>query len=206
MTGKKILTLIFAIGICLLAGYVGSYYTTPAIPTWYAGLQKPDITPPSWVFAPVWTALYILMGISLFLILQSDLKIQEVQFGLILFIFQLMVNIGWSFFFFGLHSTFFGFLAIVLLWAVLLCTIIQVWRFSIPAAVLLIPYFVWVSFAGYLNYAILVLNPGYLRDFILKKSFRNPKTNIFFLFKGDDDMRSSYANSAYSRGKFQEFF
>ena len=99
MTGKKILTLIFAVGICLLAGYVGSYYTTPAIPTWYAGLQKPDITPPSWVFAPVWTALYILMGISLFLILQSDLKIQEVQFGLILFIFQLMVNIGWSFFF-----------------------------------------------------------------------------------------------------------
>ena len=160
MTGKKILTLIFAIGICLLAGYVGSYYTTPAIPTWYASLQKPDIIPPSWVFAPVWTTLYILMGISLYLILQSDIKKQDVQFGLILFIFQLMVNIGWSFFFFGLHSTFFGFLAIVLLWAVLLCTIIQVWRFSIPAAVLLIPYFVWVSFAGYLNYAILVLNPA----------------------------------------------
>jgi benzodiazapine receptor len=159
MTGKKILTLIFAVGICLLAGYVGSYYTTPEIPTWYAGLQKPDLNPPSWVFAPVWTVLYTLMGISLYLIVQSNLKSQEVQFGLILFIFQLMVNIGWSFFFFGLHSTFFGFLAIVLLWAVLLCTIIQVWRFSIPAAVLLIPYFIWVSFAAYLNYAILVLNP-----------------------------------------------
>jgi len=160
MTGKKILTLIIAVGICLLAGYIGSYYTTPEIPTWYASLQKPDINPPSWVFAPVWTILYIMMGISLYLILQSDLKKQEVQFGLILFIFQLMVNIGWSFFFFGLHSTFFGFLAIVLLWAVLLCTIIQVWRFSIPAAVLLLPYFVWVSFAGYLNYAILILNPN----------------------------------------------
>jgi tryptophan-rich sensory protein len=159
MTGKKILYFVIAVGICLLAGYIGSYYTTPAIPTWYAGLQKPDINPPSWVFAPVWTVLYILMGISLYLIVQSDLKSQEVQFGLILFIFQLMVNIGWSFFFFGLQSTFFGFLAIVLLWAVLLCTIIQVWRFSIPAAVLLLPYFVWVSFAGYLNYAILVLNP-----------------------------------------------
>ena len=160
MTGKKILTLIIAIGICLLAGYIGSYYTTPEIPTWYAGLQKPDINPPSWVFAPVWTVLYIMMGFSLYLILLSDLKKQEVQFGLILFIFQLMVNIGWSFFFFGLHSTFFGFLAIVLLWAVLLCTIIQVWRFSIPAAVLLMPYFVWVSFAGYLNYEILILNPS----------------------------------------------
>ncbi len=160
MTGKKILTLIIAVGICLLAGYIGSYYTTPEIPTWYAGLQKPDINPPSWVFAPVWTVLYILMGISLYLIVQSDFKNQDVQFGLILFIFQLMVNIGWSFFFFGLHSTFYGFLAIVLLWAVLLCTIIQVWRFSIPAAVLLIPYFVWVSFATYLNYAILILNPN----------------------------------------------
>jgi tryptophan-rich sensory protein len=112
MTGKKILYFVIAVGICLLAGYIGSYYTTPAIPTWYAGLQKPDINPPSWVFAPVWTVLYILMGISLYLILQSNLKSQEVQFGLILFIFQLMVNIGWSFFFFGLQSTFFGFLAL----------------------------------------------------------------------------------------------
>jgi tryptophan-rich sensory protein len=93
MTGKKILTLIFAIGICLLAGYIGSYYTTPEIPTWYAGLQKPDLNPPSWVFAPVWTVLYILMGFSLYLIVQSNLKSQEVQFGLILFIFQLMVNL-----------------------------------------------------------------------------------------------------------------
>ncbi len=160
MTGKKILYFVIAVGICLLAGYIGSYYTTPEIPTWYAGLQKPDINPPSWVFAPVWTVLYILMGISLYLIVQSDLKKQDVQFGLILFIFQLLVNIGWSFFFFGLHSTFYGFLAIVLLWAVLLCTIIQVWRFSIPAAVLLMPYFIWVSFAGYLNYAILVMNPA----------------------------------------------
>jgi benzodiazapine receptor len=59
MTGKKILTFVIAIGICLLAGYIGSYYTTPAITTWYAGLHKPDLTPPSWVFAPVWTFLYI---------------------------------------------------------------------------------------------------------------------------------------------------
>lgn len=159
MTGKKILTFIVAISICLLAGYIGSYYTAPAIPTWYAGLQKPDLTPPSWVFAPVWTALYILMGISLYLIIQSGLKNMEVQLGLILFLFQLIVNIGWSFFFFGLHSTFFGFMAIVLLWAVLLCTIIQLFRFSIPASMLLVPYFCWVSFAGYLNYSILILNP-----------------------------------------------
>ncbi len=117
MPGKKILTFVIAIGICLLAGYIGSYYTTPAITTWYAGLHKPDFTPPSSVFAPVWTSLFILMGISLYLVVQSGLKNPEVQFGLVLFIFQLIVNIGWSFAFFGLHSTFFGFMVIVLLWA-----------------------------------------------------------------------------------------
>jgi benzodiazapine receptor len=160
MPGKKILTFVIAIGICLLAGYIGSYYTTPEIPTWYAGLHKPDFTPPSWVFGPVWTALYIFMGISLYLIVQSGLKNPEVKLGLVLFSFQLVVNIGWSFFFFGLHSTFFGFMAIVLLWAVVLCTIIQLFRFSIPAALILIPYFFWISFAGYLNYGLLILNPG----------------------------------------------
>jgi tryptophan-rich sensory protein len=160
MTGKKILYFVIAIGICLLAGYIGSYYTTPEIPTWYASLQKPDLTPPSWVFGPVWTALYILMGISLYLIIQSGLKNPEVQLGMILFIFQLIVNIGWSFFFFGLHSSFFGFMALVLLWAILLCTIIQLFRFSIPAAMLLVPYLCWITFAGYLNYMILILNPA----------------------------------------------
>jgi len=161
MNGKQFLYLVAAIGVCLLAGYIGSYYTTPAIPTWYDTLQKPDLTPPSWVFAPVWTLLYILMGISLYLIIDTGLKTTEEKFGLILFLFQLAVNVGWSFFFFGLHSTFYGLLAIVLLWAVLLCTIIQVFRFSIPASILLIPYFVWVSFAMYLNYAILVINPNF---------------------------------------------
>jgi len=160
MTGKKISYFVIAVAICLLAGYVGSYYTTPSLPTWYAGLQKPDFTPPSWVFALVWTILYILMGISLYLIVESGLKNQEVKLGLIFFIFQLLVNVGWSFFFFGLHSTFFGFMAVVLLWAVLLCTILQLFRFSIPAALILIPYFIWVSFAGYLTYAIMILNPG----------------------------------------------
>jgi tryptophan-rich sensory protein len=160
MAGKKIIYLVLAVGICLLAGYIGSYYTTPEIPTWYASLQKPDITPPSWVFAPVWTVLYILMGLSLYLIIQSGLKNPEVKVGLILFIFQLVLNVGWSFFFFGRHSTFYGFLAIVLLWAILLCTIIQMFRISFGAALLLVPYLVWITFAAYLTYAIMMLNPA----------------------------------------------
>lgn len=158
-TIKKVICLVLAIGICLLAGYVGSMYTTPSLPTWYAGLQKPDLNPPSWVFAPVWTALYILMGISLCLILRSGITRGEVLAGLVLFVLQLGLNIGWSYLFFGWHAIFFALMCIIALWAVLLCTIIQVSRFSIFGAALLIPYLIWTSFAAYLNYAIMVLNP-----------------------------------------------
>ncbi|PKL58071.1 MAG: TspO protein [Methanomicrobiales archaeon HGW-Methanomicrobiales-5] len=156
---KKVICLLFAIGICLLAGYLGSVYTTPAIPTWYAGLQKPDLTPPSWVFAPVWTALYILMGITFYLILQSNITKGEVFLGLTLFLFQLGLNVSWSYLFFGWHAIFLAFLCIFGLLAILLCTILQVSRFSIIGAALLIPYFLWTCFAAYLNYAIMVLNP-----------------------------------------------
>jgi tryptophan-rich sensory protein len=160
MTGTKIIYLVIAVGICLLAGYVASYYTTPEIPTWYASLQKPDLTPPSWVFGPIWTVLYIFMGFSLYLIIQSGLKNPEVQVALVLFMSQLVLNVGWSFLFFGWHSTFYGFLAIVLLWALLLCTIIQVFRFSFGAALLLMPVLVWITFAAVLNYLIMMLNPA----------------------------------------------
>lgn len=158
-TIKKVLCLALAIGICLLAGYAGSTYSTPSIPTWYSGLHKPDLTPPSWVFAPIWTVLYILMGISLCLILQSGITKGEVFVGLLLFLLQLGLNIGWSYLFFGWHMIFFAFLCIIALWAFLLCTILQVSRFSIISAALLIPYLLWISFAAYLNYVILVLNP-----------------------------------------------
>lgn len=161
MAGKKILLFVVALGICLLAGYIGSYYSTPEIPTWYESLQKPDITPPSWVFAPVWTILYFFMGLSLYWILETGVRNQDAKLGLILFIFQLVLNVAWSFIFFSLHTTFFSFLIIVMLCAVLICTIVQLFRFSIPAAAILIPYVLWVSFAAYLNYAILILNPLY---------------------------------------------
>jgi translocator protein len=158
-TIKKVICLVFAIGICLLAGYIGSMYSTPSIPTWYAGLQKPDLTPPSWLFASVWTALFLLMGISLYLILQAGISKGEVFVGLLLFILQLGLNIGWSFLFFSMHTPFFAFMCLIALLAFLLCTIIQVSRFSIIGAALLIPYLLWISFAAYLNYAIMVLNP-----------------------------------------------
>jgi translocator protein len=160
MPRKKIFYFVVAIAICLLAGYAGSYYATPSIPTWFAGLQKPDIGPPPWVFDPLWIILGVLAGVSLYLIIQSGWETKGVKAGLFLFFFQMILNIVWMYSFFALHSTFFGLLSILLLWIVLLCTIIQVYQFSISAAMLLVPGFAWISLAVYLTYAIMVLNPA----------------------------------------------
>lgn len=158
-TLKKVVFLLLSIGICLFAGYIGSLFTTPSIPTWYAGLLKPDLTPPSWLFAPVWTALFIIMGISLYLILQSDISKGDVFEGFLLFILQLGLNVAWSYIFFGGHEIFLALMCIIALLAFLLSTIIQVSRFSIAGAALLLPYLLWIVFTTYLNYAIMVLNP-----------------------------------------------
>ena len=156
--GRRIIVFILSLGICLLACYIAAYYTTPSLP-WYTGLIKPDLTPPAWIFAPVWTVLYILMGFSLYRVVRSGLKNKDVTLGLAFFMLQLLLNVGWSYVFFGLHSTFFGFIGLVALWAILLCTIIQLLRFSVGAAVLLLPYLFWVTFAAFLNYLIMTLNP-----------------------------------------------
>nr|WP_320161769.1 TspO/MBR family protein [uncultured Methanoregula sp.] len=153
------LLLIISIGICLFAGFIGSLVTIPEIPTWYAGLHKPALTPPAWVFAPVWTTLYILMGIALFLILRSDGKKQDVDIALLLFASQLVLNVMWSFIFFGLHLVFFGLVCLILLFLILLCTTIWTFRISRNASLLLIPYLLWLCIAAYLNTAVFLLNP-----------------------------------------------
>jgi benzodiazapine receptor len=156
--GRKVLTLTLALGICLIASYIAAYYTTPSLP-WYAGLIKPDLTPPAWIFAPVWSVLYIMMGLSLYTIFQQGIKKKDVRLGLDFFAFQLLLNVAWSYAFFGLHSTFYGLVCIILLWVILLCTIIQLLRFTYVGAALLLPYLFWVTFAAILNYLILTLNP-----------------------------------------------
>ena len=155
----NIILFLLAIGICLGVAYAGSLYSTPAIPSWYDQLQKPDLTPPAWVFGPVWTILYCLMGLSLYLILQAGIRKKEVYFGLIFFIAQLVCNFTWTYLFFGLHSTFFGLIACIALWFLILLTIAQVSRFSIPAAAIQIPYFLWVTFAVLLSYLTMTMNP-----------------------------------------------
>jgi tryptophan-rich sensory protein len=150
--------LIICIVIPLLAGMIGSLFTTPVITTWYAGLQKPFFTPPNWAFGPVWTTLYILMGVSLYLVVQNGLENREVRQGVAVFTAQLVVNAFWSYAFFGMQSPENGLIVILVLLALIITTIVLFWRISRPAAVLLVPYVCWVCIATALNTMILVLN------------------------------------------------
>ncbi len=149
---------IVSVAVPLLAGYIGSLVTMPAIPTWYDWLIKPVLNPPSFVFAPVWTALYILMGVAFFLIWKSSERAQDKTRAMGLYLFQLVVNVIWSAAFFGLQSPLFGLIIIAILWVSIVATIVAFHKISKPAAYLLLPYIAWVSFASYLTTAIWWLN------------------------------------------------
>jgi len=155
---KKIIKLFVSVLICLGAGFLGSIFTTPAIPTWYATLNKPSFNPPNWLFAPVWTTLFILMGISAFLVWQKGLKKKGVKKALVFFLIQLIFNVLWSFFFFKFHSPFLALLDIIVLWFLILLTMIKFFKINNTASLLLIPYLLWVSFASTLNYFFYKLN------------------------------------------------
>jgi len=155
---KYTFKLIVSIVACQLAGVIGSVFTTAAIPTWYAALAKPPFTPPSWLFAPAWITLYVLMGISASLVWRVGLDQKQVRTALILFLVQLVLNALWSVAFFGLQSPLGGIIVIVLLWVAILLTILRFFRISTAAAALLVPYIAWVTFAATLNAYIYVLN------------------------------------------------
>lgn len=154
----NIIKLIVSILICQLSGLIGSVFTASSISTWYATLKKPTFNPPNWVFAPVWTILFLLMGISFYIIWNRGLEDEKVKSAIIIFSIQLILNIFWSFLFFGLKSPFLAFLEIILLWFVILMNIIQFYNISKTAGFLLLPYILWVSFAVILNFFILRLN------------------------------------------------
>ncbi len=150
--------LLISIAIPLLVGFVGSLFTTPSIPTWYAELVKPAFSPPSWVFTPVWTILFILIGIAFFLVWQKGFSTKVSKTALSLFSIQLTLNATWSFLFFSLHNPFYAFIEIILLFIAILLTIVWFNKISRTAALLLIPYLLWVAFAAFLNYSIWILN------------------------------------------------
>lgn len=177
---RNLFTLVACIVISELAGVIGSLFTTPSIATWYVGLVKPSFNPPAWVFGPVWTTLFLLMGIALYVVyirpttvretiqnfslahpLKSFLqkvKVADQRNAIGIFVVQLTLNTLWSILFFGLHSPGAALVEIVFLWLAILGTIIAFYKISKPAAYLLVPYIAWVSFAVYLNLAIFRIN------------------------------------------------
>ena len=139
------------------AGAFGSLFTAPAIQGWYATLTKPDLTPPSWVFAPVWSTLFLFMGIAAYLVWQRR-HVSHVRTSFVFFGVQLALNVLWSFLFFGLQNPAFALLDIAFLWVAIFGTIVAFAKVSRSAAWLLAPYLAWVSFAAYLNYLLWALN------------------------------------------------
>lgn len=180
MEYNNLLKLLISIIICELAGLIGSVYTVSQVSGWYAYLDKPFLNPPNWIFGPVWTIIFVLMGVSLYLVWSKKFVIENkisepkrvynklsqkffsgpwIKANIILiFATQLILNILWSIIFFGMHSSGAAFFEILMLWCAIIFTIINFYRVSKPAALLLIPYILWVSFAAYLNLSIWIIN------------------------------------------------
>ncbi len=149
--------------ICLVAtlgvGFAGSLFTAPAVvDTWYAALRKPAFTPPAWLFAPVWTALYVMMAVAAFLVWRAGASSRWILPALIAFAVQLGLNFLWSVIFFGWKQPGWAMLDIVALWIMIAVTMALFARASAPACWLLAPYIVWVTFASVLNFEIWRLN------------------------------------------------
>jgi len=150
-----IIALIVCIVICQAAGLLGSIFNFKSIPRWYSKLKKPAFNPPNWIFGPVWTLLYLLMGVSFYLVWTSG---KEIGAAIIIFSIQLVLNILWSALFFGMKKPFIAFIEIILLWISILASIVLFIDISNTASYLLIPYLLWVSFAAILNFSIWKLN------------------------------------------------
>jgi translocator protein len=140
--------------LCLAVGGGAGYFTAQSVVTWFPTLNKPFFNPPSWVFAPVWTTLYIMMAISAWLVWQK----QNSRSALILFFVQLALNFAWSLLFFAMKSPILALIDIITMWVAILATLLAFRKFSKPAGWLLAPYLAWVSFATLLNASIVWLN------------------------------------------------
>ena len=145
--------LIIAIIICVAVGAISGLFTASSINSWYSKLNKPSFNPPNYLFGPVWTILYILMGVSLYFLWQSNNKTV-----VIFFIIQLILNFFWSFIFFQLKNPLFAFIEIIILLIMIILTTVYAYPISKTAAYLMIPYILWVMFASILNFSIYWLN------------------------------------------------
>lgn len=150
--------LIISLVLPQLAGLAGAIFTAPAIPHWYAGLVKPSFSPPNWLFGPAWLALYLLMGLSVYLIWQKSEENKRAKVAGRIFWAHLFFNALWSPLFFGLQNPILGLLDIILIWIFIIILIIKFYKIDRRASFLLMPYLAWVSFATALNYFVWRLN------------------------------------------------
>lgn len=149
--------LIICVAIPLIVGGISGFISRDSMNT-FQQLNKPPLAPPGWLFPIVWTILFVLMGIASYLVLSSGQNKKAIAQALTIYAIQLAVNFFWSIFFFNFQWYLFSFLWLVILWILILETIILFYRISKPAAYLMVPYLLWVTFAGYLNFAIYLLN------------------------------------------------
>jgi tryptophan-rich sensory protein len=153
-----IVKLVVALAASFLAAVLGWTFTAPALPSWYAFLNKPSFGPPGWLFGPVWAVLYVLMAVAFFWVWTRP-KGKERDSAIALYAAQLIMNVLWPVAFFGLRSVLLGLAIIVVLLALLLVTTYEFHKISKPAAYAMVPYVLWVAFATLLNGAIYLLNP-----------------------------------------------
>lgn len=154
---QQIVGLLISLLVCFAAGGIGGLATTQGLETWYDTLNKPEWNPPNWIFAPVWTTLYCLMGIAVWWVWRAAAW-QQVRKTIILFAVQLVLNSVWSLIFFGLQNPGAALIEIVVLWIAIAATTTRFFRHSAVAGGLMSPYLLWVSFALFLNFTIWNLN------------------------------------------------
>lgn len=155
---NNILRLFISVFIPLLVGGLSGFFTATGVDAWYRTINKPSWNPPNWIFGPVWTTLYVMMGISLYLIWKAAASTTAKRSAFIFFGVQLLLNFFWSVVFFRLQSPGWALVEIIFLWVAILLTIFSFSRINKAAAWLLVPYISWVSFAAILNYTIWRLN------------------------------------------------
>ncbi len=154
---NKYLRLVLCILGPLVIGAIAGIATFTSVAGWYVGLNKPIFNPPNYLFGPVWTILYILMGISFYLVIQTQ-KLYARKSAIIIFVIQLFLNFCWSFLFFKFHLIGLAFIEIILIWVSIITMIYFFEKINKTAAYIQIPYLLWVSFASVLNGAIWFLN------------------------------------------------
>ncbi len=154
----NLLKLLLSLGMCYSVAALGSIFTFSSLVPWYSSLQKPFFTPPNSIFGPVWTILYTVMGVALYIVWISDKKKSKKNTAIKFFMIQLFLNFLWSVVFFGMRTPEAGFITILLLWGSILLTITSFHKVSPFAAYLLVPYLIWVSYASLLNLFVVILN------------------------------------------------